>query len=71
MEKKNVYKELERKLMRQTAETLSLVEDVEQLKRANRRLLKTMLDIKKLVNERTGDIKLVEDISTIIDEVVK
>lgn len=71
VEKKNIFKEMQKKLMVQTSETLSLIEDVEQLKRANKRLLKTMLDIKRLVDERTGDVKLVEDIGLIIDEVVK
>lgn len=71
MENKNIFKEMQKKLMVQTSETLSLIEDVEQLKRANKRLLKTMLDIKRLVDERTGDVKLVEDIGLIIDEVVK
>lgn len=68
---KNIFKEMQKKLMVQTSETLSLIEDIEQLKRANKRLLKTMLDIKRLVDERTGDVKLVEDIGLIIDEVVK
>lgn len=71
VENKNIFKEMQKKLMVQTSETLSLIEDVEQLKRANKRLLKTMLDIKRLVDERTGDVKLVEDIGLIIDEVVK
>lgn len=71
MENKNIFKEMQKKLMVQTSETLSLIEDIEQLKRANKRLLKTMLDIKRLVDERTGDVKLVEDIGLIIDEVVK
>lgn len=71
VEKKNIFKEMQKKLMVQTSETLSLIEDIEQLKRANKRLLKTMLDIKRLVDERTGDVKLVEDIGLIIDEVVK
>ena len=71
VENKNIFKEMQKKLMVQTSETLSLIEDIEQLKRANKRLLKTMLDIKRLVDERTGDVKLVEDIGLIIDEVVK